>query len=167
METMVEEPYVNHVPVMTGTSELERREGGTDSLSCIAGGVGKDNLRHFYSKHFIPCNPPDMVLVPVSLTVGTSSLVDEMVIKLTHTCEVPWLLPGVAPTGKKVEFALVAIVQFEGDKLVSEHIYWDQASVLVQIGLLDPSGLPVVGAASARKVLDKTSEPSNQLIKDF
>jgi carboxymethylenebutenolidase len=148
MKTMVDDPYVNHVPTLTG-------------------GIGKEPLRYFYAKHFIPCNPDDMELVPVSLTVGKSSLVDEMVIRFTHSCAVDWCLPGVAPTGKKVEVALVAIVHFQEDKVASEHIYWDQASVLVQIGLLDPTGLPVVGAASAQKVIDVNSHPSNELIKDF
>lgn len=139
-------PYVNHVPTLTG-------------------GVGKSLLRAFYAEHFIPCNPPDLVLAPVSLTIGESSVVDEMVLRFTHTCEVPWLLPGVPPTGKRVEVALVAIVQFRGALVHSEHIYWDQSSVLVQIGLLNPAGLPVAGAESARKVLDPTSEPSNALMK--
>jgi carboxymethylenebutenolidase len=146
MLTMTPEPWVNHVPTLTG-------------------GVGREGVRAFYATHFIPCNPPDLALVPVSLTVGESSVVDEMIIRFTHTCEVPWLLPGVAPTGKKVEVALVAIVGFEGDKVKSEHIYWDQASVLVQVGLLAPAGLPVAGAESARKVVDVKSEPSNVLIE--
>lgn len=74
------------------------------------------------------------------------------------------MLPGVAPTGKPVEIPMIAVVQFQGDKLVHEHIYWDQASVLVQIGLLEAGGLPVAGAEQARKVLDKTL-PSNRLMR--
>jgi carboxymethylenebutenolidase len=95
--------------------------------------------------------------------VGESSLVDEMVFSFTHTSEIDWMLPGIAPTGRKVEIPLVAIVKFSGDKLVHEHIYWDQASVLVQIGLLDPNGLPVAGAETAHKAMDKTL-PSNRLM---
>ncbi|HWD67477.1 MAG TPA: nuclear transport factor 2 family protein [Caulobacteraceae bacterium] len=144
MASMVAEPYVNHVPTMTG-------------------GVGHDPLRRFYRRHFIGANPPDTTLTPVSRTVGANSLVDEMIFSFTHTSEVDWMLPGVAPTGARVEIPLVAIVKFEGDKLAHEHIYWDQASVLVQVGLLDPSGLPTAGQETARKVLDKT-QPSNGLM---
>lgn len=146
MASMVAEPYVNHVPTMTG-------------------GVGHDALRRFYRDHFIGRNPPDTELVPVSRTVGQDSLVDEMIFRFTHTSEVDWMLPGVLPTGRRVEVPLVAIVQFRDGKLVHEHIYWDQASVLVQVGLLDPAGLPVAGAETARKVLDKTL-PSNALMRD-
>ena len=146
MATMVEEPYVNHVPTMTG-------------------GVGHDALRRFYRDHFIGRNSPDTELAPVSRTVGTDSLVDEMIFRFTHTSEVDWMLPGIPPTGRRVEIPLVAIVQFRDGKLVHEHIYWDQASVLVQVGLLDPAGLPVAGAETARKVLDKTL-PSNALMRE-
>jgi carboxymethylenebutenolidase len=147
MATMVAEPYVNHIPTLTG-------------------GVGHDQLKRFYRYHFIGCNPPDMTLTPVSRTVGTDSLVDEMLIAFTHTCAIDWLLPGVTPTGRRVEVPLVAIVRFQDGKLVHEHIYWDQASVLVQVGLLDPAGLPVAGVAQARKALDKTL-PSNALMPNW
>lgn len=144
MATMVAEPYVNHVPTMTG-------------------GVGYDHLKRFYTNHFIGQNPPDTTLTPISRTVGADQIVDEMLFSFTHTHEVDWMLPGVAPTGRRVEIPLVAIVRFEGGKLAHEHIYWDQASVLVQIGLIAPEGLPVAGAETARKVLDKTL-PSNRLM---
>ena len=144
MATMTAEPYVNHVPTLTG-------------------GVGRDQLKRFYKYHFIGGNPPDTELVPVSRTVGADQIVDEMLFKFTHTSEIDWMLPGVAPTGKRVEVPLIAIVRFEGDKVAHEHIYWDQASVLVQAGLLDPTGLPVAGIETARKVVDK-SLPSNALM---
>jgi carboxymethylenebutenolidase len=144
MATMVSAPYVNHIPTMTG-------------------GVGQDQLKRFYKYHFIGVNPPDFRLTPISRTVGADCLVDEFIMHFTHTAEIDWLLPGIPPTGRVVEVPTVAIIKFEGDKLVHEHIYWDQASVLVQIGLLDPKGLPVAGAAAAHKVLDKT-RPSNQLM---
>jgi carboxymethylenebutenolidase len=144
MASMAAQPYVNHVPTMTG-------------------GVGYDQLRRFYEHHFIGANPPDTELKLVSRTVGETSLVDEMIFSFTHTSEVDWMLPGVEPTGRRVEIPLVAIVRFESDKLVHEHIYWDQASVLVQVGLLDPAGLPVAGQETAGKVLDKTL-PSNTLM---
>jgi len=144
MATMVAEPYVNHIPTMTG-------------------GVGFAKLREFYANHFIGLNPMDMELVPVSRTVGESSVVDEFILRFTHTSRIDWMLPQVEPTGRSVQIPMVAVVQFEGDKLKHEHIYWDQASVLVQLGLLDAEGLPVAGAETAQKVLD-VSLPSNTLM---
>ncbi|PYL27808.1 MAG: hypothetical protein DMF39_10245, partial [Verrucomicrobia bacterium] len=145
LATMVEDAYVNHIPVLTG-------------------GVGRDELREFYSKRFIPQMPPDTEMTPVSRTIGEHQLVDEMVFKFTHTIAMDWMLPGIPPTGKRVEVPLVAIVRFRDGKLAHEHIYWDQASVLVQIGLLDATKLPVAGIESARKVLDPTL-PANELMK--
>ena len=133
LATMTEDAYVNHVPVLTG-------------------GNGKEALRRFYSRDFIPAMPPDTRLTPISRTVGADQLVDEMIFSFTHTQEMPWMLPGIAPTGRYVEVALVAIVRFRNGKLAHEHIYWDQASVLKQIGLLSDPKLPVAGAESAHKV---------------
>jgi len=144
LATMVDDAYVNHIPTLTG-------------------GVGKEALREFYSKRFIPQMPPDTEMTPVSRTIGTDQLVDEMVFKFTHTIRMDWMLPGLAPTGKRVEVPLVAIVKFRAGKLAHEHIYWDQASVLVQLGLIDAGKLPVAGVESARKVLDP-SLPSNALM---
>lgn len=144
LATMVEDAYVNHIPVLTG-------------------GVGRDQLREFYSKRFIPQMPPDTEMTPISRTIGTDQLVDEMVFTFTHTIRMDWMLPGLAPTGKRVEVPLVAIVRFREGKLAHEHIYWDQASVLVQLGLLDAAALPVVGIESALKALDP-SLPSNVLM---
>lgn len=136
LETMVPDAYVNHVPVMTG-------------------GVGHDELRAFYSADFIPQMPADTSMTPVSRTIGVDRIVDEMVFEFTHTSKMDWMLPGVEPTGKHVKVPLVVIVHFRDGKLAHEHIYWDQASVLVQLGLIDSQKLPVVGVASAEKVLDK------------
>jgi carboxymethylenebutenolidase len=143
--TMVEDSYVNHIPVMTG-------------------GYGRAELRQFYATHFIPKMPPDMAMTPISRTIGSDQLVDEMVIRFTHTVEIDWMLPGIAPTGRPVEVALVVIVRFRDGKLAHEHIYWDQASVLAQLGLIDAAKLPVAGAESAKKALDP-SLPSNALIR--
>jgi len=145
LATMTEDAYVNHIPVLTG-------------------GVGKNGLREFYSKRFIPQMPPDTEMTPVSRTIGEDQIVDEMIFKFTHTIPMDWMLPGIGPTGKRVEVPLVAIVRFRDGKLAHEHIYWDQASVLVQIGLIDPAKLPVAGVESARKVLDPTL-PANELMK--
>ena len=144
LATMVEDAYVNHIPVLTG-------------------GVGRDELREFYSTRFIPQMPPDTAITPISRTIGHDQLVDEMVFTFTHTIRMAWMLPGLAPTGKRVEVALVAIVRFREGKLAHEHIYWDQASVLVQLGLLDATTLPVAGVESVRKALDP-SLPSNALM---
>ena len=144
LATMVAEPYVNHIPTMTG-------------------GTGADALSRFYAEHFIPKMPKDTTLTPLSRTVGADRVVDEMIFSFTHNEEIDWMLPGVAPTGKTVSVPLVAIVAFRGNKLYHEHIYWDQASVLVQVGLLEPQGLPVAGAETARKAVDETL-PSNRLI---
>jgi carboxymethylenebutenolidase len=144
LATMVEDAYVNHVPVMTG-------------------GSGKPELRQFYSSHFIPKMPPDLEMVSVSRTIGTDQLVEEMVLKFTHSIVIDWMLPGIAPTGRRVEVALVVVVHFRDGKLAHEHIYWDQASVLAQLGLIDPERLPIAGAESARKVLNPQL-PANTLI---
>jgi carboxymethylenebutenolidase len=145
--TMNARPRVNHVPVMTG-------------------GDGRDALRLFYGKYFLPQQPPDIAITPVSRTVGQGRVVDELNVRFTHTLTMDWMLPGVAPTGKPVELALVVVAQFEGTKLAHEHLYWDQASVLVQLGLIDPRALPVLGVESPRSVLDRTA-PLNTLMKTW
>jgi carboxymethylenebutenolidase len=141
LATMSDNPHLNHVPTM-------------------AGGVGRDGVRLFYRDHLVGrFFPPDVKMVGVSRTVGEERIVDEIFISFTHTAVIDWLLPGVAPTGKCVEMAVAVVVGFDGDRISHEHIYWDQAGVLAQIGLLDPTGLPVTGAESARKVLDPTLPP--------
>src|SRR5215813_11496764 len=135
LDTMVPDAYVNHVPVLTG-------------------GMGREQLKEFYSHHFIPKMPADTEVQPISRTIGSNCLVDEMVIRFTHLIEIDWMLPGIAPTGNRVECATVAIVHFRDGKVASEHIYWDQASVLVQLGLLDADTLPIAGVETARKVVD-------------
>src|SRR6516165_7293295 len=145
LDTMTPDAYVNHVPVLTG-------------------GVGKEELREFYAEHFIPKMPADTEIVPISRTIGSKRVVDEMIIRFTHTIEIDWMLPGIPATGKRVEVPTVAIVQFRDGKLFNEHIYWDQASVLVQLRLLDSAKLPAAGVEVARKVADPTL-PSNQIMK--
>ena len=124
------------------------------NLPTAPGGVGRDAVQSFYRDFLVgKFFPPDVVMTSVSRTVDANRIVDEMTISFTHTQEIPWMLPGVAPTGKAVIAAFVVIVGVKEGKVDYEHIYWDQASVLVQIGLLDPHGLPVVGAENARKIL--------------
>jgi carboxymethylenebutenolidase len=144
MATMVAEPYVNHIPTMTG-------------------GVGARELSRFYQHHFVHGNPPDMKLIPISRTIGALQIVDEFIMCFTHSTEIDWMLPNVAPTGQYVEIPMLGVIKFRGDKLYHEHIYWDQASLLVQIGLLNPEGLPVAGVETARKLLDEQL-PSNTLM---
>ncbi len=136
MATMADHPHLDHVPLMTG-------------------GVGREGVRDFYANHLVgKFFPPDVEMITVSRTIGEDQIVEEMVIRFTHTSVIDWMLPGVLPTGRRVEMAVAVIVKFEGDKIAHEHIYWDQAGVLVQLGLIEPAGLPVSGAESARKVLD-------------
>ena len=145
LNTMVPDAYVKHIPVLTG-------------------GVGREDLQEFYSKHFIPQIPADTEIVPISRTIGSERLVDELIVRFTHDIEMDWILPGIAPTGKRVEVATVAVITFRDGKLFSEHIYWDQASVLVQLGLLDPSTLPVLGAETARSLTDR-GVPFNRIME--
>jgi len=146
MATMTDDPYVNHVPVMTG-------------------GVGVEAVRQFYGDHFIGKWPKDIGIAPVSRTVGENQVVDELVLSFTHDIEMPQLLPGVAPTGRRVELAFCVVVGFSDGKVAHEHVYWDQASLLVQVGLLDASALPVTGAEQAANVLDPHARPLNELIR--
>ncbi|KAJ8702499.1 hypothetical protein PTI98_001207 [Pleurotus ostreatus] len=168
LSTMVSEPYVNHISTLTG-------------------GMGRKDLLRFYKYHFtgLDTTPPDTEMITVSRTVGTDRIIDEMIFKCTHTTEIDYFLPGIPPTGKRLEFPVVGIVAFRGDKMFFEHMYeapftmlihvgliqsqfltryWDQASVLVQLDLLDPTNLPVAGVDVARKVLDPFGVPSNTLL---
>jgi len=117
LATMVDDAYVNHVPVSTG-------------------GRGKDELRRFYRDVFIPSWPDDLVMEPFNRVVGDSQLVDELHVRFTHTRRMDWLLPGVEPTGLPVDVDFVVVVEFRGDKLACERIYWDHAKVLRDVGLL-------------------------------
>ena len=135
MRTMVDEPYVWHVPALTGAS-------------------GGEAVRRFYTSQFIGQTPADAVLRPISRTVSSDRVVDEFVLEFTHDAEVPFMLPGVAPTGRKVRVPTVVVMGFEGQKIAYEHIYWDQASVLVQLGLLERGSLPVADADEAERLLE-------------
>jgi len=147
LATMSATPHLNHVPVMTG-------------------GVGREEIHAFYAERFIPQMPPDAEIELVSRTVGSNSIVDEFIFKFTHSRTMDFFLPGVAPTGKRIEVPHVAIIQFRGGLIESEHIYWDQASVLVQVGLLSDKDLPVAGSETAQKILEPKRQ-SNTLIKRF
>ncbi len=135
MGTMVDDPTVIHVPVLTG-------------------GRGTEQLRDFYRDAFIPAWPDDVEVEQVSRTVGADRAVDELIIRFTHSREMPFWLPGIAPTGRRVEIPLVVVMGFRDGKVASEHIYWDQASLLAQIGLLDTANLPIAGRQQAQALVD-------------
>jgi carboxymethylenebutenolidase len=149
MATMTADAFVNHVPTMMG-------------------GVGADALADFYAKYFVGHWPADTEIIPVCRTVGADRVVDEMIMSFTHDIPMPTFLPGVAPTGRAVRLPVVVVMGFAGDsgapKVAYERIYWDQASLLVQVGLLDEMALPISGVVQAHKVLDKDL-PSNTLLK--
>lgn len=135
LATMTTDPHLNNIPTTLG-------------------GLGLDGVRHFYSSLILSEKffPPDTEMVPISRTIDEHQLVDEIIFKFTHNSEIGWMLPNIAPTGKRVEIPLVVIVGFSEGKVTHEHIYWDQASVLVQVGLLDAKGLPVKGIETAQKM---------------
>jgi carboxymethylenebutenolidase len=141
MKTMVREPYVHHVPMMTG-------------------GIGYDSVYNFYKNHFVGKMPEDTKIERISRTVGKDQVVDELILKFTHSREIDYLLPRVAPTGKYVELPHVVVMKFVGDKIAHEHIYWDQASLLAQIGLLDANALPVKGIEQSRKLQELATSSS-------
>jgi len=145
LATMTANPLVNIVPLMIGAH-------------------GREALRDFYSNHFLNQIPDDMAIIPVSRTIGQERLVEEGVLKFTHSVQMDWLLPGIAPTGKPIELAMVVIVQFEEGKIAHEHLYWDQATLLRQAGLLDDPALPILGAEHARQVIAPTL-PMNALLR--
>jgi carboxymethylenebutenolidase len=139
MNTMIDEPYVHCVPIMTG-------------------GVGGPGVRHFYGRHFMNQIPKDAKVTPISRTVGKDQVVDELIVSFTYDTQWDYLLPGIPPTGKRVELPHVVVMKFENGKVAHEHVWWDQASLLVQVGLLDPANLPVAGVEQARRLLRVSQE---------
>ncbi|KAH7109825.1 hypothetical protein B0J11DRAFT_233591 [Dendryphion nanum] len=162
METFTSNPtpYVNYTPTMTG-------------------GIGEEELKRFYSEFFLPSAPPSLHTRLVSRTIGVDRIVDELYIQFKHTVQMPWILPGIPPTNQKVEIVVVSIVGMRGGKVWHERIYWDQASVLFQVGLLDPEEvpenlkkdglemLPVAGSEAARKIMEVESEEGNDMIDEW
>jgi carboxymethylenebutenolidase len=138
MATMTDDPYVHHVAPATG-------------------GIGREGVRSFYKNYFVGKWPADVKVNQVSRTIGHDAVIDELVVSFTHNVQLDFMLPGVQPTGKYVEIALVVIMKFENGKIAHEHIYWDQASLLAQIGMLDTSKLPVLGVEQTRKLLELAS----------
>ncbi|KAG4433053.1 hypothetical protein IFR05_011471, partial [Cadophora sp. M221] len=166
MGTMVAEPYVNHIPTMTG-------------------GIGRKALTAFYRDHFIFNNPEDTQLELISRTVGTDRVIDEFIFRFTHDKVIDWLVPGIPPTQKHVRVPFTSVVNVRGDRLYHEHIAWDQACVLRQLGLLPeylpfpyplPDGrvpakgkrfeyrVPAAGVETATKLVDESSVVSNEML---
>ena len=145
MATMSDDPYLTHVPT-------------------LAGGSGREAVAAFYRDHFVGHWPADVEVKQVSRTEGQGRVVDELIVSFTHDLEMRTYLPGVAPTGRKVVLPHVVVMGFDEEGRVAyEHIYWDQATLLVQVGLLDPSLLPISGAEQAERLLDRR-RPANTLI---
>ncbi|PVI02185.1 hypothetical protein DM02DRAFT_613149 [Periconia macrospinosa] len=144
----------------------------------LEGGVGRRSLEEFYREYFVPSLVEDFNMRLVSRTIGVDRVVDEMIVSFTHSDEIDWILPGVPPTNKKVEIPIVSIIAVRGGKLVSEHMYWDNASVLLQVGLLDRSAvpnamksrglkqLPVVGVEAARALVNPRQDSYSGLLRD-
>ena len=143
MQTMTSEPYVHHVPMMTG-------------------GVGYDAVYNFYKNHFIGKMPDDTKVVRISRTIDKDQVVDELMVSFTHDREIDFMLPHVPPTGRYVELPHVVVMKFRDGKISHEHIYWDQASLLVQIGLLNPKLLPVTGQEQAKRLLELSQQADNK-----
>src|SRR3989338_4891602 len=137
MNTMTDDPYVHNVQTLTG-------------------GTGYDGVYNFYTNYFVGKMPKDTKVIPLSRTVGKDQVVDELILKFTHDIPIDYMLPGIPPTGKQVELAHIVVMKFKGNKIAHEHIYWDQGSLLAQVGLLDPKLLPVVGLQQARKLVELT-----------
>lgn len=133
MHTMVKEPYVHHVPILTG-------------------GIGYEGVYDFYRDSFIGKMPSDTKFVQISRTIGNDQVVDELVLSFTHDIEIPAMLPEISPTGRYIELPLVVVMKFKGNKIEHEHIYWDQASLLLQIGLLDNKKIPITGIEQSKRL---------------
>jgi carboxymethylenebutenolidase len=141
--TMTDHPVLIHVPVNTGAT-------------------GKAELRRFYAEICIPQMPPDVELQLLTRSVGQNRVIDEFMLRFTHTVRMDWFAPGIDATGRRLVVPHVGIISFENGKISSEHIYWDQATVLAQLGLLNKS-LPVIGSTQCDRLLDANA-PVNQLI---
>lgn len=70
---------------------------------------------------------------------------------------------------------MISVVNVRGDRLYHEHIWWDQAGALKQVGLLpshlphpstgEPTRLPVAGIEAAKLLADETDGQSNEMLQ--
>jgi carboxymethylenebutenolidase len=127
----------------------------------LTGGIGYNAVYNFYKNDFVGKMPADTKVVRLSRTVSRDQVVDELILSFTHDREIKVMLPGIQPTGKYVELPHVVVMKFDGNKIAHEHIYWDQASLLAQIGLLDTKTLPVTGIEQSRKLLEISHKNNN------
>jgi carboxymethylenebutenolidase len=134
LTTMTDDPHVLMVPIAVG-------------------GKGSDGVYDYYSKYFLTQLPADLMPIPISQVIGTDTLVEEAVYTFTHDQVMDWMIPGVRRTGKRVEVAVVGVIKFVNDRIASEHLYWDHATVLAQLGIIDPDKASVKPAESARTLL--------------
>ncbi|KAI0804321.1 hypothetical protein GGR55DRAFT_699015 [Xylaria sp. FL0064] len=165
VETNIQGKFFTRNLGQTMSTYTTHKSPHTTYFPTLSGGIGTQELRQFYADYFLGTNPESTKLTLISRTVGADRVVDELHVAFKHTQEMPWILPGVPPTNKRVEVAVVSVVTLRGGKLYHEHVYWDQASVLVQVGLLDPklvpekargkgvTKLPVVGREAARRLV--------------
>jgi carboxymethylenebutenolidase len=121
------------------------------------GRVGRAAVHEFYANQFLPNFPPDLEITSLSQTFGDDRIVEEMVIRFTHTVDMDWMLSGVSATGRRAEFALVGVIGFQAGKVANEHLYWDQATVLSQLGDLDHP-VAAAGVGSAAQLLKIMSQ---------
>jgi carboxymethylenebutenolidase len=142
LTTMTENPYVLMVPIGVG-------------------GQGREGVHDFYSTKFLAQMPSDLIPISISQIIAENYIIEEAVHSFTHDQVMDWILPGVAPTRKRIEVVVIGIIHFENGKIAHEHLYWDQASVLAQIGLIDPSTPTVLGAEGPRKLLAWSSKLQN------
>lgn len=143
MRTMAAEPYLINVPT-------------------LAGGVGAAEVRRFYERYFVGKMPADTKVVRISRTVGRDQVIDELILSFTHDVPLDYMLPGIPPSGKHVKLPHVVVMKFENGKIAHEHIYWDQACLLVQVGLLDPKTVPAVGVEQANALLEKSRSSADR-----
>jgi carboxymethylenebutenolidase len=145
MRTMVDDPYVHNVPVLKG-------------------GYGREGVYDFYKRHFVGKMPADTRVEPISRTVGPDCVIDELIVCFTHDIVIDYLLPGIKPTGRYVELPHVVVMKFHNGKVAHEHIYWDQACLLAQVGLLDARKLPVTGKEQAAALRNLTQKKKRQRV---
>jgi len=143
MRTMSSEAYVLYVPMLTG-------------------GEGAAGVQEFYERYYVGKMPADIKVTPISRTVGTDQVVEELILSFTHDVLLDYMLPGIPPTGKHVELPHVFVTKFKDGKISHDHIYWDQASLLVQVGLLDPKQLPAHGVEQAKRLIQMTASPEGK-----
>ncbi len=107
-------------------------------IPAMAGAAGRQAVERFYADQVLPHLPGDLALSRISRTVDRWRLVDETMVSFTHDRELPWLLPGVEPTFRRAEVLAIAIVGFDRERIGSQRILWDHATLAAQLGIVHP-----------------------------